>query len=149
MSQDFHDMLCELKNAGAEFLVVGAHALGAHGIIRGTLDFDIWLRPSQENAERVWQALTTFGAPLGGVEQHEFSKPGLVYQIGTAPNRIDLMNIVSGVDFEEAWQNRIEAEVFGVNVSVIGRAELLKNKRAADRPKDRQDADDLENGRTR
>ena len=87
MNQDFHDMLCELKNAGAEFLVVGAHALGAHGIIRGTLDFDIWLRPSPENAQRVWQGLIAFGAPLGDIEQHEFSKPGLAYQIGVTPNR--------------------------------------------------------------
>lgn len=148
-NEDFHDMLCELKNAGVEFLVIGAHALGAHGIIRGTLDFDIWVRPTEENARRIWSALISFGAPMGRIEEKDFVTPGLIYQIGVAPNRIDILNTISGVDFEEAWNNRIEAEVFGVAAHVIGRDELLKNKRATDRPKDRNDADDLENNQTR
>ncbi len=149
MSQDFHDMLYELRHAGVEFLVVGAHALGVHGIIRGTLDFDIWVRPSEDNARRIWAALTAFGAPLAQVENHEFAKAGLVYQIGVTPNRIDLMNSITGVAFEKAWENRVEASVFGVDVYVIGRNELIQNKRATNRPKDQEDVKDLENDRTR
>ena len=121
MSKDYRDMLCELRNAGAEFLVVGAHALGAHGIIRGTLDFDIWVRPTSANAQCVWCALGEFGAPMHNIVAGDFETSGLILQIGVTPNRIDLMTTISGVAFENAWQNRIEVAVFDQTVPVIGR----------------------------
>lgn len=149
MSDDYRDMLCALKNANAEFLVVGAHAVGAHGIIRGTLDFDIWVRPTPENAERVWAALLDFRAPLGDVQPADFVNPDLIFQIGVTPNRIDIVTRISGVNFDEAWESRIEADVLGIKSPVIGREHLIRNKRAVARPKDISDADDLENGRCR
>ena len=149
MSDDYRDMLCALKNANAEFLVVGAHAVGAHGIIRGTLVFDIWVRPTPENAGRVWQALAAFRAPLGNVRQEDFVNPDLIFQIGVTPNRINIVTRISAVEFDEAWDNRIEADVLGVHVPVIGREQLIRNKRAVARPKDISDADDLESGRCR
>lgn len=144
MSNDFSDMLYALYETGAEFLVVGAYALAAHGIVRGTLDFDIWVRPTPENASRVWRALSRFGAPLHEVTQADFEKPGVVFQIGVAPNRIDMLTQVSGVAFEQAWANKIEAVVFGHSVFVIGRSDLIKNKRATGRDKDLLDVASLE-----
>lgn len=149
MNKDFHDMLCALKNAKVEFLVVGAYAMGAHGVVRATLDFDIWIRASKENAQRVWSALIEFGAPMSQVHRKDFETPGIVFQVGVAPNRIDLLTFLSGLNFDQAWPNRLEAEVFGVAVPVIGRSELITNKQATGRPKDQIDADDLQKHRHR
>lgn len=147
MNKDFHDMLCALQSAKADFMVVGAYALGAHGIIRGTLDLDIWVRPSAENAQRVFAALADFGAPLHDVTPADFDHPGVIFQVGVKPNRIDLLTRLSGVSFDQAWENREEGEVFGVKVPVIGRQDMIVNKRASGRVKDLSDADDLEQGR--
>lgn len=145
MSNDFSDMLSALSETRAEYLVVGAYALAAHGIVRGTLDFDIWVRPTPENASRVWDALIRFGTPLHAVTRSDFETPGIVFQIGVVPNRIDMLTEVSGVVFERAWANKIESVVFGHTVFVIGRYDLIENKRATGRDKDLLDVASLEN----
>lgn len=142
LNEDFADMLAALADAGVEFLVIGAHAMAAHGYVRATGDIDIFVRPERGNAARVVEALRTFGAPLEshGVTQADFEKPGNVYQIGLPPRRIDLLTEISGVTFEEAWQSRMEAQLGGRTVAVIGREALLRNKRATGRDKDLLDA---------
>lgn len=139
MNEDFVDMLSALSEAGAEHLVVGAYAMAAHGRPRATGDLDLWIRPTPENAERVWRALEAFGAPLVDISPDELTEPDLVLQIGVAPRRIDLLTSVTGVEFEEAWERRIAAEVPSLSVPVIGREDLIRNKRALDRPQDRAD----------
>ena len=146
MNRDFVEILNELSAAGAEFLVVGAHALAAHGRPRATGDLDIWVRPSPENAERVWTALSRFGAPLHELSVADLSTPGIVFQIGLPPYRIDILTEISGVTFDEAWPHRIISEFEGQPYGVIGRLELIRNKRAAARPQDLVDADALEKG---
>lgn len=138
LNEDFADMLQCLSEAKVEFLIVGAHALAAHGIVRATGDIDIFVRPSEENAERVLRALDAFGAPIvaHGISKADFANPGAVYQIGLPPRRIDLLTEISGVSFEEAWQSRLEAEVQGMPVSFIGHEALVKNKLASGRDKD-------------
>jgi hypothetical protein len=96
-------MLSTLRDAGADYLVVGAHALAAHGRPRATGDLHIWVRPTPENARRVWSALQTFGAPLDQLSAQDLSSPDIVFQMGLAPNRIDIMTSVSGLGFDEAW----------------------------------------------
>lgn len=137
-------MLNALNDAGAEYLVVGAHALAAYGPPRSTGDFDIWVRPTRENATRVWAALETFGAPRQRLTVDDFVAPNSVYQIGVAPNRIDILTSIDGVEFEDSWKNRKQIQINGIEVSVIGREELLKNKRATGRPKDLADVAWLE-----
>jgi hypothetical protein len=144
LNRDFVEMLSALFAAGAEFLVVGAHALAAHGTPRATGDLDIWVRPSPENAVRVHAALRTFGAPLFDLSVDDLSRAGIVFQIGLPPYRIDILTGISGVTFDEAWPGRLISAVDGLQVPFIGRAELVKNKRAAARPKDLVDADALE-----
>ncbi|MEM1353544.1 MAG: hypothetical protein AAGC44_07365 [Planctomycetota bacterium] len=141
---DYRDMLLALRSAEAEFLIIGTYALGVHGLVRATKDIDIWVRPSPENAERVWQALLDFGAPFHGVTQEDFSKPGIILQIGVAPIRIDITTKIDGVDFESSWKNRIKSELFGVEVHVIGRSDFITNKRATGRAQDNVDIDRLE-----
>jgi hypothetical protein len=149
MNRDFVEMLSALCAAGAEFLVVGAHAVAVHGVPRATGDLDIWVRPTPENAERVWAALKAFGAPLHDLAPEDLSRPGIGFQMGVVPCRIDILTQITGVDFDSAWQGRTELDIEGVRVSVIGRTELLANKRATGRPKDLADVAALELGEER
>lgn len=139
MNRDFVEMLSALCEAGAEFLIVGAHALAAHGHPRATGDLDIWVRPSAENAERVLSALRAFGAPTFGVTREELAEPGMVLQIGIVPCRIDLLTGISGVTFDEAWPARLPIQIGELAVACIGRDDLVRNKLAAGREKDLAD----------
>ena len=145
-STDFLDILHELIEADVDFMVVGAHALAVHGIPRSTLDLDIWVHASEENASKVIAALKAFGAPLAAhnVAESDFVQPGTVYQLGLPPNRIDLLTSISGVEFSDAKVDRVEVEVEGMTVSFIGAHAQLQNKRASGRDKDLVDAKLLE-----
>ena len=136
MSRDFVEMLSALSAAGARFLVVGAHALAAHGIPRATGDLDIWIRPTPENAARVINALKTFGAALCNLGADDLSRPDTVFQIGLPPSRIDILSSISGVHFDSAWPRRVAVTVGDMEVGVIGREDFIANKRASGRPKD-------------
>jgi len=139
LNPDFRDMLSALCDENTEFLIVGAYALAAHGLPRATGDIDIWIRCSEENTQRVWRALIRFGAPLLDITMNDLKTPGLVFQIGVVPNRIDILTSIDGVEFEEAWPHRKEIEIEGLKIGVIGRAHLLKNKKALGRPQDLAD----------
>ena len=143
LNPNFKDMLSALNEAGAEYLVVGAYAMAAHGCPRSTGDIDFWVRTTPQNAQRVWQALIVFGAPTSQISPEDFSTPDVVFQIGIAPQRIDILTKISGVEFDEAWPNRLTADLGGILANVIGRDELVQNKLASGRPKDLLDADIL------
>jgi hypothetical protein len=145
-NQDYHDILAALVANNARFLVVGAHALGAHGLPRATVDLDIWIDRTPENAARVWRALADFGAPLDELQirQSDLTRPEIVAQFGMPPNRVDILTDITGVAFEDAWKNRLEIDVEGVRVGVLGRAELIRNKLSTGRDKDRVDVRGLE-----
>jgi hypothetical protein len=144
MNRDYVEMLAALSAAGVEHLVVGAHALAAHGRPRATGDLDIWVRPTPENAKRVWAALEAFGAPLGKLTPGDLVTNDLVFQIGVAPNRIDVLTGVTGLTFEEAWATRAMLTLEGVAVPVLGREALIRNKRAMGRPRDLADVAELQ-----
>ena len=148
LNRDFLDMIQELNLAEVDYLVVGAHAMAVHGVPRATGDFDIWIRPSRENAKRVLRALNEFGAPLTahGISLDDLEKPDTVYQIGLPPRRVDLMTGISGVTFDDAWSSRVETKLAGRSIHVIGRRELIRNKRASGRAKDLVDLEILEEG---
>lgn len=141
LNPDFLDMIAALREEGAEFLVVGAFALAAHGIPRATGDLDLWVRPRPDNAERVWRALLRFGAPVevAGLSIEDLSRPGMVYQVGQPPRRIDVMTGIDGVAFDEAWPNRVVVTAGGLGFPCLGRSELVRNKEASGREKDRAD----------
>jgi hypothetical protein len=136
MSRDFVEMLSALSAAGARFLIVGAHALAAHGVPRATGDLDIWIQPTPGNAARVFEALRSFGAALFDLSVDDLSKPDTVFQIGLPPSRIDILTTISGVDFDDAWARRIEVTIGDLRVGVIGRTDFIANKKASGRPKD-------------
>lgn len=144
MNPDFRDILSALSAEGAEFLLVGAYAMAVHGYPRATGDIDVWVRPSEDNADRVWRALERFGAPLLDLTRADLVRTDTVFQIGVAPRRIDLMTGIDGVTFEEAWPDRLERDIDGLTIPVICRAALLRNKRASGRMKDLADVRWLE-----
>ncbi len=141
MIADFRDLLAAFTARDVRFLVVGAHALAAHGVPRVTADLDLWIEPTTANAERVWRALADFGAPLDslGIELADFAKPEQVVQLGLPPYRIDVLTAISGISFAEAWPGRIQGSLFEVPVGFLGRAAFIRNKRASGRPKDLED----------
>ncbi len=143
LSDDFRDMLGQLRKSGVEFLVVGGYAVGVHHRPRATGDIDIWVRPTPQNAQRLWQALTTFGAPLHDVSPEDFARMGLIYQMGRPPHRIDLLTSLDAVTFDEAWSCRMEFDIDGVNVPLISRDHLIRNKQATGRSKDLEDVRNL------
>ena len=144
MNRDYVEMLAALSAADAEYLVVGAHALSMHGRPRATGDLDLWVRPTPSNAARVWVALERFGAPLDDLTRDDLASEDLVYQIGVAPDRIDILTTVTGLTFDEAWTSRATLTLDGVAVPVIGRECLIKNKKALGRPRDLADVAELE-----
>jgi len=145
-SQDFDDLLAALIEAKVEFVVVGAHALAIHGHVRATGDLDIHVRPTKDNAHRVMDALVQFGAPVAAhrVTASDFELPGMVYQIGLPPNRIDLLTKLSGVDFDECLDGAVWATLGSQHVRFIGLRAQIKNKRASGRKKDLADLEVME-----
>ncbi|HMI90240.1 MAG TPA: nucleotidyltransferase [Polyangiales bacterium] len=143
MHQDFKDLLSEFNAHGVEYLVVGAHALAAHGHVRATKDMDVWVRPTRDNAQRVMSALAAFGAPAHGASIEDFSGPDFVLQIGVQPIRIDVLTSITGVTFDEAWPARLRATFDGAPVGVLSKEHLIQNKSATGRPQDLADVDFL------
>ena len=136
MNRDFVEMLSALCAAQARFLIVGAHALAEHGVPRATGDLDIWIQATPENAARVFQALTSFGAALLDLTVEDLSKPQTVFQIGLPPSRIDILSSISGVAFDDAWARRLDITIGDLRVGVLGRSDFIANKQATGRPKD-------------
>jgi hypothetical protein len=141
LNDDFRDVVVLFADAGVEFVIVGAYALAFHGAPRASGDIDLHVRPSAENAERVFAALDKFGAPLvaHGVAPTDFARPGTVYQIGLPPRRIDVLTEISGITFDEIWASRVTAEIDHRTIPIIGRDSFIKNKIASGRPKDLAD----------
>jgi hypothetical protein len=122
--------------------------MALHGVPRATGDLDVWFAPDDDNVDKVWEALRAFGAPTEalGLTRSDLAQPENVIQIGVPPRRIDVMTAVTGLTFDEAWDDRVVHEVGGLEVPFLGRSSLIRNKRATDRPKDRADLFLLEGG---
>jgi hypothetical protein len=135
LNPDFFDMIAALQEEDADFLVVGAFAMAAHGVPRATGDLDLWVRPHRRNSERVMRALLRFGAPVASAKltAEDLVNPGMVFQMGRPPRRIDVITGIDGVSFDDAWPNRLVLEVEGREVPFLGRGELLRNKQASPR----------------
>ncbi len=145
LNSDFRDLLLALNGAEARYLLVGGYAVGFYAEPRFTKDLDVWVSSSGENPERVHAALKHFGAPLADLTVDDLATEGMVFQIGMPPNRIDVLNQLSGgIDFELAWANKTTVDFGGVPASFIGIDELIANKKAAARPQDLRDVRTLE-----
>lgn len=140
LNQDFKEILSAFSAEKVEFMVVGGYAMAFHGFVRATGDIDLWIRCSPENANRVWKALHKFGAPLFDLNIEDLKTPGMVFQIGLVPSRIDIITQIDGVDFEDAWREYKTIEIEDLKIPIIGKLQLLINKKSTGRSKDRNDA---------
>jgi len=139
LNPDFRDMLLCLKEERVDFIVVGAYALAAHGFPRATGDIDLFIRISPDNAHKIMCALAKFGASLSDLSEKDFISPQSVIQIGVQPCRVDILTGIDGIEFPEAWENKIKVVVEGIDLYIPSKADLLKNKLASDRDKDQGD----------
>ncbi len=144
LNEDYKDMLRALSEEKVRFLLVGAYAMAAHGFPRATLDIDIWVEPSPENAEAVLRALRRFGAPVHDLTRADLERQGLVFQIGVAPRRIDLITSASGLQFSQCYERSIVVDIDGIECRLPSIDDLIRNKRASGRTKDLADAEALE-----
>jgi len=144
LNEDYKDMLHALSDEKVRFILVGAYALAAHGYPRATMDIDIWIMPSPDNAEAVLRALGSFGAPLHNLTKEDLQKHGTIFQIGVAPRRIDIITAASGLQFENTYQNSIMVNIDGIDVPIPSIEDLIINKKATGRTKDLADAEALE-----
>ena len=143
MNPDFVALLRELSAAEARYLIVGAYALAHHARPRATGDLDVWVEPTPENAQRVHAALKAFGAPIAELSASELTHSNLVYQIGVAPRRVDILTSLTGLTFDDAWATRAQGRFGDIACAFLGREALIRNKRALGRPRDLADLADL------
>ena len=141
---DFEELFACLTARHVRFVVVGGHALAYHGRPRYTKDLDVFVEPTPENAARLLLALADFGFSSLELKAADFDRPGMVVQLGIAPNRIDLLTAIDGVSFDQAWQGRVAGRFGTESVPFLGRRELLANKRAVGRLQDLADIEALE-----
>lgn len=135
MSPDFKEILSTFNRHEVRYMIVGAFAVMKYSEPRYTMDLDIWVEATVENAERVFAALAEFGAPLSDLGVDDFASDGF-FQMGQPPVRIDIMMSVDGVTFSEAWPNRQNGDFDGIPSIFIGRDDLIVCKAAAGRPQD-------------
>jgi len=143
MNPDFVDLLRAFGAADVRFLIVGAYALAHHGRPRATGALDVWIDATPANAPRVMRALDDFGAPLRDVSQPDFARPGIVFQIGVPPGRIDILTELTGLSFDKAWPDREPGRFGDLTVDFIGCDAFMRNKRATGRVKDLGDLEGL------
>jgi len=132
VNSDFRDLFSEFNDANVRYLVVGAYAVTFHARPRFTKDLDIWIGPYEDNALWAWEALAKFGAPLSEVTPSDLATPGMILQIGVAPNRIDILTSLEGVDFEEAWARRVTTQYAECEINILSKPDLIENKRRSD-----------------
>ena len=147
LSNDLREFIHLLNTNNVEYVLVGAWALAFHGRPRYTGDLDIFVARDDENADKLMAVIEAFGFAHAGINREDFLQVDHVIQLGREPNRIDILTGISGVTFDEAWNNREQGKIADVTVSVISRDLLIKNKRAANRDKDQGDIKLLERTR--
>ena len=136
MPKDLKDLLLAFNAEHVRYLIVGGYAFGVHAEPRATKDLDIFISSDVENSKAVYRALAQYGAPLQGLSPQDFTD-GSAFQIGQPPARIDLLQQVDGLTFDEAWSHRIEGHIEGeVPAAIISRDDLIKNKLASGREQD-------------
>ncbi len=140
-SREFIELLLSKK---VECLLVGGYALAFHGAPRFTEDVDFLVLVSPKNAERLEAVIQDFGFGELGIDRDDFLQADQVIQLGRAPNRIDILTGITGVTWEEAWESRQRVEVAGLELWIIGKDALIRNKKASGRTQDLADAERLE-----
>jgi len=143
VNSDFTDLLKLFSDNNVRYLIIGGYAVIQYAEPRYTKDLDLWISTDTANAASVYAALRAFGAPLAGLTEDDFSEEGYFYQMGVPPVRVDILMGIPGLEFDQAWNKRVEIDFDGLMVSFISKEDLIAAKRASGRPQDLIDANTL------
>ena len=144
LAKDFEDFVHLLTKHTVEYMIVGGYALGFHGNPRSTGDLDIWIKISVANATKMIAVLNDFGVSSMGFKKQDFLKSGFITQIGYPPIRIDILNSIDGIDFDQAKKNMQSVELEpGLKIKFIGLKDLVINKQASGRKQDLKDIQEI------
>ena len=143
MNQDFRDLLRAFNDENVRYLIVGGYALIKYTEPRYTKDLDIWVSPDPENATKVFRALVKYGAPVTDMSPADFMREGFFFTMGLAPNRVDILFDLTGLNFETAWERRVSAVVADAETNFLSRVDLIINKEAVGRKQDLADVEKL------
>lgn len=143
LTQDYRDIIEIFNEQKVKYLLVGAYAMATFGYARSTYDIDLWIDKAQENIQKVLLALDEFGLPFE-ITKEDLCKDYAIIQIGIAPVRIDILTDIDGIDFEDAYNNRVEHNFGDLIASVLHIDDIIKNKLASNRAKDKIDANELQ-----
>ena len=142
LPEDLRQLLLAFNEHGVEYLIVGGYAVGAYAEPRATKDLDLFIRSAIPNSEAVFQALAAYGAPLADLTSADFrDDPRSVFQIGQPPARVDILQHIDGVEFEEAWVDRTATTIAGISTHVISAKHLMQNKIESGRMRDLADVE--------
>lgn len=144
LTQDFKEFLLLLNSKQVEYLLIGGYAVATYGYVRPTKDMDVWIAVSDENLQRLVDALIVFGFPPSAMNVDVFKSDKSVFRMGYPPNRLEILTRIAGVDFQQCYPRKGAAEIDGLTVPVISLGDLLANKTAAGREQDRVDVAKLE-----
>ena len=147
MNADYIDMIKCLNKAGVDYILVGGWAVNMYGYIRATVDLDVWILADADNAKKVYSAVAEFGAPVSEMKPEEFAEYGMIFQIGVAPCRVDIISKISGVSYADAVTRAVPKTIDGIPVRIISLEDLIANKKASGRAKDLADVEVLESCR--
>lgn len=143
MNSDFKKLLKIFADRKVKYLIIGGYAVAKHAEPRYTKDLNIWIENSRENAEKVFESLKLFGAPLNNISINDFTIPAMVFQIGIEPSRIGILMGLKDLDFNECWKRRATAMIGELEVYFISLDDLIFNKQLAGRPQDLRDVEIL------
>ncbi len=143
VNSDFTDLLKVFSEKNIKYLVIGGYAFIQYAEPRFTKDLDIWISTDEINGKAVYKALKEFGAPLKDINESDFSDEGTYYQMGIPPVRVDIFMGVPGGNFTECWENKVEIRFNDLVIPFISREDLIKIKKAAGRPQDLIDIEQL------
>ncbi|WP_254060892.1 DUF6036 family nucleotidyltransferase [Mucilaginibacter sp. L196] len=143
LDKDFEDFVFLLNKYDVNYMIIGGYALAFHGRPRHTGDLDIWIDVSEENARKMFNVINEFGLASLGLKIEDFLEKGIITQIGYPPLRIDILNEIDGVQFNEAYQNKLIIDIDGLPISYISLDDLIKNKQVSGRQRDLSDVSEL------
>ena len=148
LPEDLKQLLSVFNAHGVEYLIVGGYAVGAYAEPRATKDLDLLIRSDIKNSEAVFRALAAYGAPIAGLAPNDFrDDPNSVFQIDQPPARVDILQSIDGVTFDEAWAQRMEGQIDGVPAHVISPQHLIQNKLCSGRMRDLADVEAIREAR--
>lgn len=143
MNSDFKDLLRLLHEEKVEYLVAGGYAVIHHSQPRYTKDLDVWVKPSTENARRLMRVFARFGIPMVNLTEEDFAAVGTQLNLGVAPNQLDILTVIPGLEFDPAWETRAVTEEEGFPIYYLGKEALITAKKTAGRLQDLADIEEI------